>query len=150
VPANANSTAAFGDLPASHWAANYVKSAVDMGLVTGYPDGKFKPNKQLSRAETVAIIARFDKLDTNKELSFGPFPDMTAKHWSAKYINAAKEAGILEYLKGQDFQPERQMTRAEAAEMIAKTQFGTAKIKEVFGKNVDMKASSPTAPASSM
>ncbi|MFC1559731.1 PorV/PorQ family protein [Candidatus Margulisiibacteriota bacterium] len=142
-----NFVSSFKDLPSRHWAAPYVKSAVDLGLVTGYPDGKFMPNKKLSRAEAVAILARFDKLDVSKQLQYGPFPDMAAKHWSAKYIAAAKDSGILDYLKGQDFQPNRSVTRAEAAEMITKTKFGTMKIKEVFGRNVDLGEKTSAAPA---
>jgi len=137
----------FTDLPSSHWASPYVKAAVDLGLVTGYPEGNFKPNKMLSRAEAVAIVARFDRLELTDQLKYGPFPDMSAKHWSAKYIAAAKDAGILDYLKGQDFQPDRTMTRAEAAEMIAKTKFGMMKIREVFGKNIDIGVKTSAAPA---
>jgi hypothetical protein len=56
---------------------------------------------------------------------------MTAREWSSKYVAAAKGAGMLDYLKGQDFEADKTITRAEVAEMLAKTSYGQAKIKQI-------------------
>ncbi len=121
----------FVDLPKTHWAVPYIKAAMDLGLVRGYPEGTFKPNKSLTRAEAVTVIARFDELKIPEYVEFGPFRDIATTHWSVTYVTAAKDAGILEYLSGKNFEPTRKITRAEAAEMLSKTTFGKSKIKEL-------------------
>jgi|GEM_PF-308468 len=134
-PAQVN-TALFRDLPAKHWASGYVSNAMDLGLVQGYPDGTFQPSRKVSRAEAVTVISRFDELTVPVQADQAPFPDVLENHWSAKYVLAAKEVGILDYLSGKNFEPNRGLTRAEAAEMLAKTQFGKERIKDELGENV--------------
>lgn len=48
----------FPDIPANHWAYEYVKDLADKGLVEGYPDGEFKGNRAMTRYEYAAIIYR--------------------------------------------------------------------------------------------
>ena len=48
----------FPDVPANHWAYEYVKDLADKGLVEGYPDGEFKGNRAMTRYEYAAIIYR--------------------------------------------------------------------------------------------
>ncbi len=124
--------AVFPDVPASNWAAPYIKEAVDLKIVSGYPDGSFRPNNPLSRAEAIIIIARFDGLEPPPSIGFSPFPDVKNNHWAAPAISVAKNAGLIEYLVGKNFEPNRGLTRAEAAEIISKTKFGKEKIRGLF------------------
>ena len=48
----------FPDVPANHWAYEYVKDLADKGLVEGYPDGEFKGDRAMTRYEYAAIIYR--------------------------------------------------------------------------------------------
>jgi S-layer homology domain len=112
----------FTDLALNHWATPYIAAAVNAKLVTGYPDGTFQPNKALSRAEAVKIVAVFDRLPTGT-VAGNPFPDVKAGHWAAPYILAAKNAGLLNYLQGKNFEPNRKLARAEAAEILYRTNF---------------------------
>ncbi len=48
----------FSDVPATHWASGYINVATDMGVINGYPDGTFKPNKEVSYAEAITMIVR--------------------------------------------------------------------------------------------
>ncbi|MGB9613389.1 MAG: S-layer homology domain-containing protein [Candidatus Margulisiibacteriota bacterium] len=52
-------------------------------------------------------------------------------HWAASYIQAAKSAGLLSYLEGKKFAPNRPLTRAEAAEIVAKTNFSKKKLENL-------------------
>lgn len=113
---------AFTDLAVNHWATPYITAAVDEKLVGGYPDGTFQPNKALTRAEAVKIVSVFDKLGTRK-VTEAPYPDVSTNHWAAPFIMAAKNAGLLKYLEGKDFEPKRELTRAEAAEILYRTKF---------------------------
>ncbi|MEW6772288.1 MAG: S-layer homology domain-containing protein [Bacillota bacterium] len=49
---------AFSDVPENHWAANYIKIAVALGLVRGYPDGTFRPEQPVTRAEGTVLAVR--------------------------------------------------------------------------------------------
>jgi len=125
-------SSSFRDLPRSHWAAGYVKTAVDMGLVQGYPDGTFQPNKKVNRAEAITVIDRFDNIVVPAEIFERPFPDVPVQHWSARFVEGGRDAGILDYLAGKNFEPQRGVTRAEAAEMISKTSFGKSNIETLY------------------
>ncbi len=120
------STNVFGDIAPSHWAARYVKEALDLGLVKGYPDGSFRPNNRITRAEGVAVMARFGELPTQASLSTPPYPDLSASYWGSPLIASAKTAGMLDYIDGNNFEPRRELTRAEAVSMLSKTQYAKA------------------------
>ena len=51
-------TTSFSDVPAAHWAADYIAAAVRSGWITGYPDGTFRPEQTIKRAEMVAMVNR--------------------------------------------------------------------------------------------
>jgi hypothetical protein len=99
-----------------------VDKAVELELVKGYPDGTFQPNKTVSRAEGVAIMTRFDHLSA-QEVELAPFLDVSLDHWAVNSVAAAQQAGLLDYLRAQQFRPGQALTRAEVAEMLAKTTF---------------------------
>ena len=124
----------FPDVPVSHWAAPYVQVALNRKYVGGYPDGNFRPWKKVSRAEGVVIISKFAGLTEPMALTYNPYPDVEKRHWAARSIAVAKANGLLEFLAGKNFEPDRLMTRAEAAEMISKTDFAKDKIKELLKK----------------
>jgi len=48
----------FSDVPAGHWAVKYINSAASKGWITGYPDGTFKPEANITRAEVVTLVGR--------------------------------------------------------------------------------------------
>jgi hypothetical protein len=114
--------ASFKDVPKKHWAAKLIAQAVAAGLAKGYPGKLFKPNGKISRAEGVTIIARFADLTiAGGKLVETPYPDLPGRHWSALDVTAAKEGGILNYLAGKRFEPNKNLTRAEVAEMLYRT-----------------------------
>lgn len=110
----------FRDLKKGHWARKYIVQAVERGIVKGYPDNTFRPNSPVTRAEGVIMISKFAQLLESKRLEV-PYNDVPGRHWAAKDIIKAKEAGILEYITVENFQPNKQLTRAEVAYMVAKT-----------------------------
>ncbi|MCX5750099.1 MAG: S-layer homology domain-containing protein [Candidatus Saganbacteria bacterium] len=111
----------FSDVPLSSWTSPYIKKAVEMGWVKGYAGNKFEPENGISRAEAVMLLTRFDGMALKDGVS--PFADITSKHWAAPAIAAAKDAGILDYLAGKKFEPNKLVTRAEISEMLSKTNY---------------------------
>ncbi|MFC1571764.1 S-layer homology domain-containing protein [Candidatus Margulisiibacteriota bacterium] len=112
-----NAFTEFVDVPSDHWATKYIASATANNLVTGYPNGTFKPNKVLNRAEGVTILARYAKLPETTEAD-APFIDLSPNFWANKYLSPAKAAGMLQYLEDQNFDPSANFTRAEACEVL--------------------------------
>ena len=77
----------FDDVPNGHWAYSYINAAANAGWVEGYPDGSFRPDEPISRAEVVrlvnGVINRSITLDKLKELGVEcPYNDLAEKHWS--------------------------------------------------------------------
>lgn len=74
-----------------HWAQNAIQNALDAGYIQGYPDGSFKPQRALTRAEAVCILNRYFKLsakDGKKELMY---TDLPQSHWAyAEFLKACK------------------------------------------------------------
>jgi hypothetical protein len=113
--------AAFADVSVNHWAAPYVARAAELGVVKGYPDGTFRPKNNITRAEGLAMVARFAGI--SKEAFTAQFPDVAARHWAAEIIAGAYRAGILEYLDGKNFELKKLLTRAETVEMLQRTRY---------------------------
>lgn len=110
----------FIDVKKDHWAAKHITHGSRKQLITGYPDGSFKPKRVLTRAEGVTILARYSGL-IGENITKPPFADLKEGYWANKYIAPAKAAGLLKYLDGKDFEPNRPFSRAEAAEVLYRT-----------------------------
>ena len=69
----AASATPFSDVPANHWAYQYIQSLAADGIIDGYPDGKFKGDRPLTRYEMAVVIARvIAKLQENVKPYTGP------------------------------------------------------------------------------
>ncbi|MFA4906614.1 MAG: S-layer homology domain-containing protein, partial [Candidatus Margulisiibacteriota bacterium] len=108
---------AFKDVNLKHWAIKYVNLAVSREVVKGYPDKTFRPSANITRAEGLAMIARFGGV---KETPYtgAEFKDVNAKNWAATIIAGSFKEGLLNYFKGKAFEPNKKLTRAEAVEML--------------------------------
>ena len=103
----------YSDVSAGRWYNNAVSTMTRAGIVNGYPDGTFRPNAPITRAEMAKIIALFAKLEPSAER----FPD-TAGHWAEPYIRLAAGSGWIEGYPDGTFRPDRAITRAETVTMI--------------------------------
>ncbi|MFA5105089.1 MAG: S-layer homology domain-containing protein [Candidatus Margulisiibacteriota bacterium] len=129
----------FTDMPASNWAAGFASVAAKEGLVKGYPDGSFKPSKNVSRAEAAVIISRFSSASL-EEVTFSPYTDVAADNWAIKDIVYAKKKGMLSYIIGLGLEPNKNITRGEVAYMLSKTPLIQASIEAVFSLPVSKEA----------
>ena len=84
------------------------------GVVNGYTDGIFNPDKSISRAEFAVIAARFDTGTYNGE---DKFTDIRG-HWASEYINRAAERGWINGYGDGTFRPDQPITRAEAMTLV--------------------------------
>ena len=102
--------AGLSDVHAGDWYADTVGYAVQKGIVSGYPDGTFKPNQAITRAEFASIASRFANLTESKDLSFS---DLDASYWGYKAIRLAASNGWISGYPDNTFRPEQAITRAE-------------------------------------
>ena len=105
----------FTDVPAKHWAAEYIQKAALLGFMKGYPDGSFKPEQSLTRAQATSLIVRALKLETQE---VAPFEDIASYAAETKSeIAAGYKYGIIKGDNGK-FKPSEKVTRAQLALMI--------------------------------
>jgi len=71
-----------------HWAANYVALAADRGIINGYGDGTFGPNRPLTRAEATALLVRASNRGV-QPIQAQRFQDVPEWHWAFQYIMSA-------------------------------------------------------------
>ncbi|KAB2951377.1 S-layer homology domain-containing protein [Heliorestis acidaminivorans] len=99
-----------------HWAEKSIQEFVDMDITRGYPDGTFRPNAMITRAEFLTLLVKaFDLPTGSAEL---PFPDVKANDWFRAEAVAAKEAGIVQGDERGNFEPQRPVNRAEMVTMV--------------------------------
>ncbi|MEB9897309.1 S-layer homology domain-containing protein, partial [Bacillus cereus] len=104
----------FSDVASGRWSNKHISTMEHAGLITGYPDGTFKPGRSITRAEFAAIASRFDKLN---EQANDMFSDI-AGHWAEKYIVSAANKGWIKGYPDGTFKPNQHITRAEAMAFI--------------------------------
>jgi len=130
-----------------------------LNIMTGYPDGTFGVEKNITRAEFSTLAIRALGLESTAKSSAGntKFKDVDATHWASGYINLAATKGIIKGYPDGTFKPEANVTYAEAVTMLVRVLGyepaveGTdwpsnylAKAAEIgFTKSLDFSASSP-------
>lgn len=119
----------FSDVSRNHWAAKYIKAASDTGLMTSYPDGTFRPDSKVTRIDGVVILSRFTQAQEPANIQKDPYVDVSRANNAARYLVAAQSYGLLDYLIGKKFEPNKELSRAEVAEILSKTGPGKDKIR---------------------
>ena len=111
--ANLTKTNGYTDVAFDAWYNTAVSTMTKAGIVDGYPDGTFRPDAPITRAEMAKIISLFAKLDKSESR----FSDI-AGHWAEAYIRLAAGNGWIAGYPDGTFGPQRNITRAETATMI--------------------------------
>ena len=111
---NLTKTNRYSDVAATSWYNTAVSTLSSMGIITGYPDGTFRPNAAITRAEFAAIAARFDN-DGDKTAA--KFSDI-ANHWARDEISIAYNNGWINGYPDGTFGPQRDITRAETMTLV--------------------------------
>ncbi len=114
LPAKPNASTPFKDVPAAYWAKGAIDAVTRLGLMKGMPDGRFRPDKPVTRAEMAAIAAN---LLSDVPASEADTMD-SAGHWAEAAIAKAKSAGIMTGYKDGRFRPEQALSRAEAVTIL--------------------------------
>ena len=103
----------FSDVTGDMWFNTEVSTMAAMGIISGYPNGEFRPNANITRAEFAAIAARFDADGNTTGASFTDIYE----HWAKKEINIAANNGWVLGYEDDTFRPNQFISRAEAMAM---------------------------------
>lgn len=96
-------------------------TASSHGIVQGYADGTFRPNAPVSRAEALSILMRASRLQQPATATGVVLKDVPAEAWFSPAVRLAVSLGVVRGYPDGTFGPERSITRAEAAALIART-----------------------------
>ncbi len=105
----------FSDVLSEAWYSDAIAFAVDFGIVSGYGDNTYKPNKAISRAELAAIIAKFIETPVQSEVS--SFSD-TSSNWASTSIQKLQEQGIVGGYEDGTFRPNATTKRSEFVSVL--------------------------------
>lgn len=122
----------FPDVPSDYWAYDQIVKLVELGILKGYPDGTFKPENNVTRAEFATMVVLAKKL-TLVSPATPTFKDVPTTHWAYRYVETAVRAGYLRGYPDGTFGPSRTITREEIAAVMVNVRGLTAeaaKIKE--------------------
>ncbi len=116
-PVKVDTTGAAADTR-GHWAEQYIALLSKRGTIGGFPDGSFKPNDLITRAQFAAIASRALNLPPAGRPA--TFRDVPAKYWAANVISQVNDAGLVTGFPDGSFRPEDKITRAQALVILSK------------------------------
>ncbi len=97
---------------ATHWAAPFINAMVGKGLIAGFPDGTFKPEQKLTRAQYAAIVAKaFNETLSSTTTNF---TDVPSDFWGKDAIVKANRMGFIAGFPDVTFRPNDNLTRVQA------------------------------------
>ena len=110
----------FSDVYSDSWYYRYVSKAFNLGVISGYEDGNFRPDAPVNRAEALKILILSAGLDASG-ISESLFSDVNTQDWYAPYVSFAFKSGVVTGKSMTTFAPNDFVTRAEMAKMTVKT-----------------------------
>ena len=112
---NVTITKSFSDVPDDAWYATAVKTLASLGMMDGYPDGTFRPDEPITRAEfaTVGLAFAYDPLDADCS-----YCDVSASAWYHTYVAQATTYGWIGGYPDNTFRPGNNITRVEVCVIV--------------------------------
>ena len=103
---------------AGHWSENYILELVSEGYASGYEDGTFQPDRNVTRAEFTKIVLEAFNRGYNTDLTDSYFPDVDFNAWYGPYIETAFRLGIIDGYDDGTFGPDDNITRGAAMKIL--------------------------------
>lgn len=130
---------AFPDVSDSYWAAPQIKVLSEQGVIVGYPDGTFKPDENVTRAEFASMAIKALGQQNTKVVQPVDFTDIDKDYWAYDAIQKALYFDLVSLpAEGEAFRPDDSVSRAEslsvAVNALTTEQISEQKAKEVLAK----------------
>lgn len=115
--APASAQANFSDVSSSYWARPFIETLANEGVISGFPDGTYKPDAPVTRAQFAAIVRQaFNEADARTARSFS---DVSSTYWAAPAIREAYETGFMSGYPDGTFLPDQQIPKVQALVSLA-------------------------------
>ncbi|MBQ3641334.1 S-layer homology domain-containing protein, partial [bacterium] len=108
----------YPDVPYGYWASCDINKLTTNDILAGYPNGNFKPNTAISRAEMATMVVKGFGLDSCSSSTH--FSDVPSSHWASRSIASAVDNGMMAGYPNNTFKPNQSITRAEVYSILAK------------------------------
>ena len=126
----------FSDVSKNHWAYSFIESLYKDGILNGTGDGKFEPDRYITRAEFVCALIKALKLNTaGADVSF---TDVSAGDWFMPYVAKAVTQGFVKGFEDGSFKPNDFVTREQMAVMVSNALQLTDGGETSFSDNADI------------
>lgn len=112
------SAANYSDVATNAKYADAVNLLSNLGIITGYEDGTFKPENTVTRAEAATMIVRMLGLADEVEAGETNFTDVAADNWASGYVNVAEANGVVNGMGDGTFNPNGEVTYGQIVKMI--------------------------------
>ncbi|MCC5623695.1 DUF1565 domain-containing protein [Nostoc sp. CHAB 5715] len=117
VDAPPGGAVAFKDVPANYWAKTYIEALASQNIIAGFPDGSFKPNDPVTRAQFATIITKA-LTPPNKRTAI-KFKDVASNFWAYTAIQSAYQSEFVSGYPDGTFKPQQQILRVQALVSLA-------------------------------
>lgn len=124
----------FSDVPGNFWGYDAICALVEQSVISGYPDGSFRPNGNVTRAEFVKMLGSAFHLVGGGTL---PFDDVTPSDWYYNYILAAYANGVVGGVSETAFNPDGEITREDACVIVHRYLSGLGVLKDTRASFAD-------------
>ncbi len=143
MPVSAKQAKIFPDVAANHWAAAQIKELSQSGVIVGYPDGTFKPDDNVSRAEFACMAIRALGQEHTTVAQPVNFTDITPDFWAYDMIQRALYFELISCpVTGKTFRPDDSVSNSEAVSVavnaLTTETISVQKAKEVLRKYTDL------------
>ena len=136
-PANAFYT----DMDENHWAYQSIKFLTEVGVVVGYPDGTYKPDIPVTRAEFASMAIKALGQESAIVTQEIHFDDITPEFWAYNIIQKAVYFDLIPDAKGESYRPFDSVTRAEAINIavnaLTTNQISQEKADDIIAKSYE-------------
>lgn len=129
VQAPAQAQVTFSDLAPEYWAKSFIQELANRGIISGFPDGTFRPNDPVTRAQYAAMVRQAFRQATVREPA--RFMDVPSDYWAYSAIQDAYTTGFLAGYPENLFRPDENIPRAQVLVSLANG------LKYTTGGNVD-------------
>ena len=112
---SAQAQTTYPDVASDYWAQPFIMQLSQANILTGYPDGKFRPQQATDRDEYSAVLRQAFNVKPVKSIKkASDFKDVPEGYWANDAIKEAYEGGFLGTPKPNEFEPKKEITRANA------------------------------------
>lgn len=110
----------FSDVSSSYWASNFISELARRDIIAGFPDGTFKPDSPVTRAQFAAMLRKANQeFNKGSQRSAINFRDVSSRYWAYSAIREAYTTGFMAGYPGNVFRPEQNIPREQVLVSLA-------------------------------